>query len=148
MLTGIRKNKTYVILIFSGMVLFLISCSRRMAPSGQPKIVYNADSHVAKSHVVVADEKAGGDVPETLPVAKSEPPKETKQVVEVKRAEASFPKSIYVNDAAATKSVDGRMYYDVEGHRYWKNFRDGKYYLFNKSMYNNPDFTPPSGKGK
>jgi hypothetical protein len=49
---------------------------------------------------------------------------------------------ITVNDEAASKSVDGRLYYDVMGHRYWKNFKDGKYYLFDKSMYNNPDFKP------
>ncbi len=52
-------------------------------------------------------------------------------------------KVISVNDEAAHKSVDGRLYYDVMGHRYWKNYKDGKYYLFNKSMFNNPDFTAP-----
>lgn len=57
-----------------------------------------------------------------------------------KRAKANFPKVITVNDAAAKKSTDGRLYYDVMGHRYWKNYKDGKYYLFNKSMYNSPDF--------
>jgi hypothetical protein len=50
---------------------------------------------------------------------------------------------ITVNDEAASKSVDGRLFYDVLGHRYWKNYNDGKYYLFDKSMYNNPDFKPP-----
>lgn len=53
---------------------------------------------------------------------------------------ATFPKVITVNDSAASKSVDGRLYYDVMGHRYWKNYKNGKYYLFNKSMYSNPDF--------
>lgn len=57
-----------------------------------------------------------------------------------KRAKPNFPKIITVNDAAAKKSMDGRLYYDVMGHRYWKNYANGKYYLFNKSMYNNPDF--------
>lgn len=57
-----------------------------------------------------------------------------------------FPKVIIVNDAAAQKSVDGRLYYDLKDHRYWKNYRDGKYYLFNKSIYKNPDFQPPKGK--
>ena len=54
-----------------------------------------------------------------------------------------LPKVIVVNDSAAHKSVDGRLYYDVMGHRYWRNYKDGKYYLFNKSMYNNPDFKNP-----
>lgn len=58
------------------------------------------------------------------------------------KSKATFPKIITVNDAAAKKAVDGRMYYDVQGKRYWKNFKDGKYYLFDKSMYNNPDFKP------
>ena len=49
---------------------------------------------------------------------------------------------IVVNDKAAKKAVDGRMYYDLDGHRYWRNYNDGKYYLFNKSMYNDPAFTP------
>ena len=64
-----------------------------------------------------------------------------KTVVTVKKkAKANFPKIITVNDAAAKMSTDGRLYYDVMGHRYWKNYKDGKYYLFNKSMYNSPDF--------
>lgn len=50
------------------------------------------------------------------------------------------PESIVVNDNAAKKTVDGRYYYDLNGKRYWRNNKDGKYYLFNKSMYNNPDF--------
>ncbi|MDQ6763203.1 MAG: hypothetical protein M3015_11330 [Bacteroidota bacterium] len=54
-----------------------------------------------------------------------------------------LPKVISVNDEAAHKSVDGRLYYDVIGHRYWKNYKDGKYYLFNKSMFSNPDFAAP-----
>lgn len=57
-----------------------------------------------------------------------------------KMPKATFPKMITVNDNAASKSVDGRLYYDVMGHRYWKNYKNGKYYLFNKSMYSNPDF--------
>ena len=52
------------------------------------------------------------------------------------------PKVITVNDAAAQKTVDGRYFYDLNGKRYWKNNKDGKYYLFNKEMYNNPDFKP------
>lgn len=59
-----------------------------------------------------------------------------------KKPEVEFPKVITVNDNAASKAVDGRYYYDVKGHRYWRNNKDGKYYLFNKSMYNNDDFKP------
>ncbi len=55
----------------------------------------------------------------------------------------AVPKVIIVNDKVAKRSVDGRFYYDLEGHRYWRNNRDGKYYLFNKSMFDNPDFKSP-----
>jgi len=57
----------------------------------------------------------------------------------------AVPKVITVNDAAAKRSLDGRYYYDLEGHRYWRNNRDGKYYLFHKSMFDNPDFKAPGG---
>jgi hypothetical protein len=63
----------------------------------------------------------------------------------VKRAAATAantPKVIWVNDKAAKKNFDGRLYYDIEGKRYWKNYIDGKYYFYNKSMYNNPAFKP------
>jgi hypothetical protein len=66
----------------------------------------------------------------------------TKPVIK-KKEKVVIPKVIVVNDSAAHKSVDGRYYYDMLGHRYWKNNKDGKYYLFNKSMYNNPDFNKP-----
>jgi hypothetical protein len=55
----------------------------------------------------------------------------------------AVPKVITVNDKVAKRSVDGRYYYDLEGRRYWRNNRDGKYYLFNKSMFDNPDFKAP-----
>lgn len=49
---------------------------------------------------------------------------------------------ITVNDSAASKTFDGRLYYDLEGHRYWRNKKDGKYYLYSKSMQGNADFKP------
>ena len=52
------------------------------------------------------------------------------------------PKVITVNDASAQKTVDGRYYYDLQGHRYWRNNKDGKYYLFNKTMYADAAFKP------
>jgi len=51
-----------------------------------------------------------------------------------------WPKTLSVDDRIATKAVDGRLYFDLDGKRYWKNYNDGKYYLFSKSMYNNPAF--------
>lgn len=55
----------------------------------------------------------------------------------------AVPKVIIVNDKYAKRSVDGRYYYDLEGHRYWRNNRNGKYYLFHKSMFDNEDFKSP-----
>ncbi|MBS1741606.1 MAG: hypothetical protein JST81_01115 [Bacteroidetes bacterium] len=60
----------------------------------------------------------------------------------VKKVKTPVPAVIVVNDDIARKTVDGRLYYDLNGKRYWKNYKDGKYYLFNKKMYDNPDFTP------
>lgn len=74
---------------------------------------------------------------DTISVTK---PAETAKKATVKTA---VPKVIIVNDSVAKRSVDGRYYYDLEGRRYWRNNRDGKYYLFNKSMYDNPDFKAP-----
>ena len=65
----------------------------------------------------------------------------TKKTIRPKNTEP-MPKVIIVNDSFARKSVDGGLYYDVEGHRYWRNKKDGKYYLFNKSMFNNDAFKP------
>lgn len=108
--------------------LFLTSCSKRTVPSKnkQTTIDYSNDS----TSIIKTPEET-----EIVEVKKAP----------VKKAEATFPKIITVNDAAATKAVDGRMYYDIQGRRYWKNFKDGKYYLFDKSMYNNPDFKPTDG---
>jgi hypothetical protein len=52
----------------------------------------------------------------------------------------TVPKVIAVNDKVAKRSVDGRYYYDLNGHRYWRNNKDGKYYLFNKSMFDDEAF--------
>ncbi|MEO7769363.1 MAG: hypothetical protein ABIS01_18160, partial [Ferruginibacter sp.] len=59
------------------------------------------------------------------------------------KPKTSLPKVITVNDKFANKSVDGRYYYDLQGHRYWRNNKDGKYYLFNKSMLTDEAFKKP-----
>lgn len=92
------------------------SCSKKSHPA---KTV-NADVNTAKSSDSIAAKKAA-----LKPTQKD-----------------IIPKTIVVNDSAARKSVDGRLYYDLLGHRYWKNYKDGKYYLFNKSMYSNDAFKP------
>jgi hypothetical protein len=60
-----------------------------------------------------------------------------------RKIKVPVPQVISVNDNAAKRSVDGRLYYDLQGHRYWRNNKDGKYYLYNKSMNTDPDFKNP-----
>lgn len=86
--------------------------------------------HSAKSEIKVT-EKPG--------TAASTPAAPTAVKPKVKEA---VPKVIIVNDKVAKRSVDGRYYYDFEGHRYWRNKKDGKYYIFHKSMFNDPAFQP------
>lgn len=66
-----------------------------------------------------------------------------KKALVKRKQKVVIPKVISVNDSAAHKSVDGRLYYDVLGHRYWRNNKDGKYYLFNKTMYTDDAFKKP-----
>lgn len=77
--------------------------------------------------------------------SKKEEPSKVETVAKPKPAKivTPTPLSIIVNDAAAKKAVDGRLFYDLEGKRYWKNYKDGKYYLYNKSMHSNKDFNVP-----
>ena len=75
---------------------------------------------------------------------KSHPAKsETAVVKKVPKVKTPVPKVIVVNDQIAKRTFDGRLFYDLEGRRYWKNNKDGKYYLYNKSMYSDPDFKAP-----
>ncbi len=77
-------------------------------------------------------------VPEKETTAVAPPPK-----LVIKKIKTPVPSVIVVNDAKASKTFDGKMYYDLEGHRYWRNNRDGKYYKYSKAMQNNPDFKAP-----
>ena len=61
----------------------------------------------------------------------------------VKVIKTPVPKVITVNDSVAKKSVDGRLYYDLEGKRYWRNNKDGKYYKYYKGMQDDPAFKTP-----
>jgi PBP1b-binding outer membrane lipoprotein LpoB len=126
------KIALLIIVAFAGITLN--SCSKKVHPSKTATVIpsrNNTSPEPKKTEVVVtpAETKKIDSVETPKPVVKPKPKTE-------------FPKVITVNDEAASKSVDGRLYYDVMGHRYWKNFKDGKYYLFDKSMYNNPDFNP------
>jgi hypothetical protein len=112
------KRILYVFIFL--MSLLIYSCSRKTHPS-------KTFSETTTSKTVTKN---------------TESPVAAKPITKPK-AKVALPKVIVVNDSAAHKSVDGRLYYDVMGHRYWRNNKDGKYYLYNKSMYNNPDFNKP-----
>lgn len=101
-------------------VFLFSSCSKKHVPGGKSTVEYNKDNRPVRE----------------------EPAKRVQPAETTVKKPATIPKVISVNDAAASKSVDGRLFYDVNGKRYWKNYKDGKYYLFHKDMYNNPDFKP------
>ncbi|MEP6617428.1 MAG: hypothetical protein ABJA57_12650 [Ginsengibacter sp.] len=107
-------------LFITAMVLLLLfSCSRRHHPTRTPDV--NMENPANKKTDTVVAKKVFKPTQKDL-----------------------IPKVIVVNDNVAHKSVDGRFYYDLLGHRYWRNNKDGKYYLFNKSMYNNDAFKSPA----
>ncbi|HEV2832960.1 MAG TPA: hypothetical protein VGW31_13350 [Hanamia sp.] len=116
-------HKTGLLILSFLFLFFLNSCSKKSHPTKTPVATVEYDYTPTE-------------------IKKTPPETETKTETRVvaRNPKAVIPKVITVNDAAAHKSVDGRLYYDVEGRRYWRNNKDGKYYLFNKSMYNDPAF--------
>ena len=129
--------KKSLIVFIAAAAILLNSCGKKTVPSKTAKVTVEDNSTVNTSRKVKpapTPPKPDSVTVEATPEEKTVPKPEPKP---------SFPKVITVNDNAAKKSVDGRLFYDVLGHRYWKNYNDGKYYLFDKSMYNDPDFQPP-----
>ncbi len=107
--------------------VLLIACSKKTIPEslGKPVVTYN------------------GKVMANTPNNNTSAAKTTTRRIMVKRAASpNTPNVIMVNDKAAKRNIDGRLYYDLNGHRYWRNYDDGKYYLYNQSMYGNPAFKP------
>ena len=107
------------------MVLVLYGCSKRYIPQHDniPVITVNNSRPVAKPAAAAAAK------PGVRTMAK-------------RAAPAGVPKVIWVNDKVAKKNFDGRLYYDLEGRRYWKNYVDGKYYLYNRAMYSDSAYKP------
>ena len=125
------KMKSPLRFIGTVLIIFILAgCSKKVHPSQNPGITVISGVSTDSAKVIAEKEVVVEKV--AAPVAK--------------KPKTVFPNSITVNDLAAKKSTDGRHYYDVQGHRYWKNYKDGKYYLYNKSMYNNPDFKNPDYK--
>lgn len=114
------RDFSFILAFLAGVLLF--SCSKKSHPARTPKPEVNINPAPVKKT-------------DSVTVKTEAPKKKPKEHIPI-------PKVITVNDSAAHKSVDGRYYYDVMGHRYWRNNKDGKYYLFDKSMYTNDDFKP------
>lgn len=66
----------------------------------------------------------------------------TEKKIIIRKIKTPVPKLLVMDDKGASHTVDGKLYHDLEGHRYWKNYTDGKYYLYNKSMYADSAFIP------
>lgn len=102
-----------IILVCSLLFCIAESCSRKTTPAKETASANNSSTK-----------------PDTV----------AKALVIYKPVKTATPKSIAVNDMAAKKAVDGRMYYDLEGKRYWRSKKDGRYYLYYKGIFDNPDF--------
>ena len=112
------------------MVVAIQSCGRRNVPSRTEEVNTEMKGKTAPVETTTSIVKKNDSLVAVKPVIKKSTP-------------TSAPKVIAVNDKFAKKSVDGRYYYDLEGHRYWRSNKDGKYYIYNKSMQTNPDFQKP-----
>ena len=106
--------------------MLMQGCSKKTSPALTPAVINTEGKRDTEATVKKNDSFALA----VKPVVKRKP-KET------------VPKVITVNDKFASKSVDGRYYYDLQGHRYWRSNKDGKYYLFNKAMLTDDAFKKP-----
>lgn len=111
-------NKTFSLIAACVIAFTLYSCSKKTTPSE------TATATTSKSPDSAVIKK---------PIAKPKPL-------------TTVPKVIVVSDGSAKKSIDGRLYYDLQGHRYWRNNKDGKYYLYNKSMHADDAYKAPAKK--
>jgi hypothetical protein len=107
----------------------------RVAKPSQTTVITLTSHKTLPNKPVVATEPN----PIVVKLTKPTPKITTKKIAATAPATATV---IWVNDEVAKKNFDGRLYYDLEGKRYWKNYVDGKYYLYNKNMYNNAAFKP------
>ncbi len=116
-----NRNRAFIAVC---LITIMMSCSKKTTPAAADPVENAAVVKSSDSAMVV--KKA---------VVKPKP-----------KPMATTPKVILVSDAGAKKSVDGRLYYDMQGKRYWRSNKDGKYYLYNKSMQSDPAFKAPSKK--
>ena len=114
--------RVYYVITTCIISLSLFSCSKKTTPANTPEAV-------AMEATVKTDSLALKKI-----------------AVKPKAKPVAIPKVIVVNDAGAKKAVDGRLYYDMQGRRYWRSNKDGKYYLYNKAMHSDPAFKAPAKK--
>jgi len=125
-------QKVYPAILGIFTMLAVQSCSRRTVPERSP--VKTSVKKVNTSGVKGTDSTVEIEAV-VMPVKKA--PIRRKPLVAV-------PQTITVNDQFARKSLDGRLYYDLDGRRYWRSNADGKYYLYHKSMQTDKDFKKPN----
>lgn len=120
----------FVLPALSALLLFS-ACARKQQPAGSTvRVTEKEETAPVRTPGRTMVKRTTASVPAARPAIAKTP------------AKAAAPKVILVNIKAAKKSVDGRYYYDFEGKRYWRNKKDGKFYLYNKSMYGDPNFKP------
>ena len=114
------------ILLLTGLLAILYGCSKRYVPQHDniPVITGNSSKTAVKPAPATAAKPA------------------VRSMVKRAAPAAAAPKVIWVNDKVAKRNFDGRLYYDLDGRRYWKNYVDGKYYLYHRAMYSDSAFKP------
>jgi hypothetical protein len=127
------KRNIYPFLACAFLMIAVQSCSKKTHPTQSAPAVHTE----TRSDTLLVSEKIDSGV-----AIKADTIATVKPATKTKPKE-SVPKVIVVNDKYAKKSVDGRYYYDLQGHRYWRSNKDGKYYLFNKSMLTDDAFKKP-----
>lgn len=125
----LKKHAFFFSIFF---VLILFSCHKKMFP------VHTTEEN-GMNNSILAEKKS-----DSLALVKtSDSLSLLKKPVVKRKPKIPIPTVITVNDNVARKSVDGRLYYDLQGHRYWRSNKDGKYYIFSKSMQSDPAFQKP-----
>ncbi len=117
-------RKRFLLIVAVVIIIGIQACSKKSVPGRSDEyssVTLNTNTEIKKTDSVAA----------------------IRRVVKRKVITAA-PKVITVNDQFAKRSVDGRYFYDLQGHRYWRSNKDGKYYIFNKSMATDPDFRKPN----
>ncbi|MDB5200909.1 MAG: hypothetical protein JWQ27_318 [Ferruginibacter sp.] len=113
--------KKPVLVIAAGLLVFAFtSCSKKTYPAENTTAAPASTSTTTATGSTTTTKKV-------TPVSATVYNKE--QARKAQQSGVKPPQVIVVNDKAAGKTADGKLYYDLNGYRYWKNNKDGKYYL-------------------